>query len=94
MPKITKGGVTDVNVDDEFVAPPGTPPADAIERGVDGQEQERQDSDAHQQQREKKNADENKGDGNAPVGISGHADAEVTRPAKKAPTSKQKNENG
>jgi hypothetical protein len=34
MPRISEGGVSDVNVDPDYVAPPGMAPADAIEAGI------------------------------------------------------------
>lgn len=34
MPKITKGGVSDVRVDESYIAPPGADPATAIEIGT------------------------------------------------------------
>lgn len=34
MPKITKGGVSDRLVDPDYMAPPGTPVADALDRGL------------------------------------------------------------
>jgi len=43
MPKISKGGVSDVRVDETYVAPPGTSPQEAIDLGLPdaGQPQER-----------------------------------------------------
>ena len=34
MPKITKGGVTDIGVHPDYVAPPGTDPATALDTGI------------------------------------------------------------
>ncbi len=34
MPKITSGGVSDVQVDPDYIAPPGHDPATALETGV------------------------------------------------------------
>lgn len=35
MPKATTGGVTDQNVDPDYVAPAGMPPADALDQGIE-----------------------------------------------------------
>lgn len=37
MPKITKGGVTDVTVHEDYMAPAGVPPAMALDLGLDDQ---------------------------------------------------------
>lgn len=34
MAHISQGGVSDVNVDPDYVAPPGVAPADAIDQGI------------------------------------------------------------
>jgi hypothetical protein len=34
MPKSSIGGVSDKNVDENFIAPPGVPPQDAIDQGL------------------------------------------------------------
>jgi hypothetical protein len=44
MPKISRGGVTDVNVDENYIAPAGTPPQDAIDLGLPDAGQQEQES--------------------------------------------------
>jgi hypothetical protein len=46
VPRISEGGVSDVNVDPDYVAPPGMAPADAIDQGIPsaGEQDDEQDS--------------------------------------------------
>jgi hypothetical protein len=61
MPRISTGGVSDVNVDPDYVAPPGMAPEQAIEMGIPsaGQEPDDDKRDDKQESDNRDNRDEN-----------------------------------
>lgn len=89
MPKSSIGGVSDQNVDENYIAPPGVPPQDAIDRGLP-------DAGRGPEAQKQEKADDRSDDSGTEAGADGSGDVprDAGKPAKRGSAGVGKRANG